>query len=54
MFPQTGLSQEGNALLVCRTAPGSQRTGTTLGTQRKKSSIGDQIGLRIRLDHPET
>ena len=52
VFSPPGLSQEDNALWVCRTAPGSQRTGTTLGTQRRKSSIGDQIGLRIRLDQP--
>ena len=54
VFSSPGLSQEGNALWVCPTAPGSQRRGTTLGTRRRKSSIGDQIGLRIRLDQQET
>ena len=56
IFSPPGLSREGNALWACPTAPGSQRTGTTLGTQRRKSSTGAQIGLRtrIRLDKPET
>ena len=54
VFSSPGLSQEGNALWVCPTAPGSQRRGTTLGTRRRKSSIGDQIGHRIRLDQPKT
>ena len=56
VFSQPGLSQEGNALWACLTVPGSQRTGTTLGTQRRKSSIGDQIGPRTRtsLDERET
>ena len=54
VFSRPGLSQEGNARWACPTAPGSQRTGTTPGTQRRKSSIGDQIGHRIRLDQPKT
>ena len=48
-FSLPGLNQGGSAQWGCHTAPGSRRTGTTPGTQPRKSSTEGQTDLRTRI-----